>query len=144
MSKRGHYTPHPCIRIDSFDRPHLNVLESFFCEKELPKWKSDGIRVEGLDEDAKFSSDPSESIVSVPGEYQPRKKTPHRTEEWQYNREMGRSMEADKKARQAKTFFVKLKEKLFGAGVEVDKIFAEIKTIVRDRTKYKQGMVDDF
>lgn len=37
--KRKIYTDNPCVVIDDYNNPHLNVFLNFFYEESLPKWK---------------------------------------------------------------------------------------------------------
>jgi len=38
MAKKIIYEPHPCVFVDKFNTPHLNIFRNFFVEYKLPKF----------------------------------------------------------------------------------------------------------
>lgn len=56
--KKGHYSKHPCIYIDDYNKPHLIIFRNFFIETQLPKFaKLDSETKVSIESNVIFNSD---------------------------------------------------------------------------------------
>ena len=120
MSK-GHYTKHPCVTIDEFNRPHLNVLLHFYCDSNLPKWKR-----QLKDDDS--SMELKSAFGETPAE-DSRLHIRHSTSPFYYQRAMGESL---KSFHVPEGFWTRLASIFKSKGVDAEKVIEQVKKEVRE------------
>ena len=129
MSK-GHYTKHPCVTIDEFNRPHLNVLLHFYCDSNLPKWKRrskyDSITEDIATDDSSMES--KSAFSETPEEYS-RLHIRHSTSPYYYQRAMGESL---KSFHVPEGFWTRLASIFKSKGVDAEKVIEQVKKEVRE------------
>ena len=126
--KKGHYTKHPCVTIDEFNRPHLNVLLHFYCDSNLPKWKGNHSRYDSdILEDSAMYSDKASAFSDPPENSRIHIK--HNTSPYFYQRAMGESL---KSFHVPEGFWTRLASIFKSKGVDAEKVIEQVKKEVRE------------
>lgn len=122
--KKGHYTTNPCVTIDDYQRPHLNVLLHFYCDGALPKWKKN--------KNPDYFGDPvSDSKVetSFESSENDRIHIRHSTSPYMYQRAMGESL---KSFHAPESFWTKLAKLFKDKGIEAEEVIEQAKKETRE------------
>ena len=133
MTKKGHYTDNPCVHVDEFGKPHLQVLLHFFCEDSLPKWRvgSDKYFYDADVGDSNVGSADSKSSemdMSEPPEHS-RLHIRHNFSTYYYQRAMGETIKA---FLAPEGFWKKLAGLFKSKGIEAEDVLAEAKSAVKE------------
>lgn len=130
MAKKGHYTDNPCVHVDEFGKPHLQVLLHFFCEASLPKWvgSEKSFYDSAVGDDENVRADDSELLGSDPPEHS-RLHIKHNASTYYYQRAMGETIKA---FRAPEGFWKKLVGLFKRKGIDAEDILAEAKSAVKE------------
>lgn len=123
---KGHYTQNPCVTIDEYQRPHLNVLLHFYCDSNLPKWRGNRSRYDSdtsedsaMESKAAFSDPPENNRIHIK----------HTTSPYYYQQAMGKSLEA---FNAPESFWRRLASLFKSKGVDAEKIIDQVKKETRE------------
>jgi len=129
MAKKGHYTDNPCVYIDDFNHPHLNIFRNFFKEMDLPKFQK-------LEDDYKAIYNVVIDNTDDRAESSDGSSTSHILPSWQrmasgtsspYNYERSMQLAVKEISEHKLTFFEKIKKLFSKKKVPVDVTFDLVK-----------------